>query len=350
MRTSNFSYSFEKRWAFWVTGTLLLALFLRAWGLNAESAWIDEAFSIVLAQHSPAEIIQGTAADQHPPLYYLLLHVWFWFGNNVTHARWLSVLIGLVGVYQAIIFGKNIGGYPLGLLSGLLIATSPMHIWYSQEIRMYILLCSLTTASTYFLWRNLREENKIRWLYYGVLTLLSLYTHYFSLFVLAMQGLWILIFSIRKRQFPTLIQWMISTAIAGIFFIPWIPTALYQTQAHTLEWLSSPTLKEVRDVFLRLIFGTSIMALPDWGRNILLFLVISSVAAVFMKIKKNAFLNYSFLGWISVSPFILVVIISVFYPIFQFKQFIIILIPLLIWIGLNHNKTSTLLESSSLQD
>jgi hypothetical protein len=92
-------------------------------------------------------------------------------------------------------------------------------------------------------------------------------------------------------------------------------------------------MSEGIDVFLRVIFGSSIIALPNWGRIILLILVISAIVTAFTRIKKNDFLNYSFLGWISTIPFVLVVVISLNYPIFQFKQFLIILIPLLIWMG-----------------
>ncbi|MCB0091723.1 MAG: hypothetical protein KDE54_27725, partial [Caldilineaceae bacterium] len=50
---------------------------LRFWAIGAKTIWLDEAFSIWVAQHSVPEIVQWLVRiDQHPPLYYMLLHYW----------------------------------------------------------------------------------------------------------------------------------------------------------------------------------------------------------------------------------------------------------------------------------
>src|SRR5713226_5012036 len=105
-----------RRWQ-WITTTsiLLLAAVPRFWGLGRESAWIDEAYSLVLAKHSVAEIIRGTAADQHPPLYYLLLHFWLMLGSSVGFARLLSAAIGVIHVGQTLSLGRKLGGEAIGL-------------------------------------------------------------------------------------------------------------------------------------------------------------------------------------------------------------------------------------------
>jgi hypothetical protein len=47
-------------------GVILVALVVRLIGLGAESAWIDEAFSINLAQHSVSQIIQAQRLTNTP--------------------------------------------------------------------------------------------------------------------------------------------------------------------------------------------------------------------------------------------------------------------------------------------
>ena len=145
-----------------VVGVFILAIIVRIIGLSTESAWIDEAYSINLAQHSIGQIIQGTAADQHPPLYYLLLHIWMLFGNSVVFTRLFSALLGLLLIIQVIDFGWKVDGARLGIGAGLLLAISPLHVWYSQEARQYMLLACLTTASTIELWKCL--QGRRRWL------------------------------------------------------------------------------------------------------------------------------------------------------------------------------------------
>ena len=57
----------------WVYALILFVLnFIRIFDNNF---WMDEAFTTNLVQHSISEIVVATAADVHPPLYYLLVKV-----------------------------------------------------------------------------------------------------------------------------------------------------------------------------------------------------------------------------------------------------------------------------------
>lgn len=328
--------SMQQRWALWAGGILLLALLVRSWGLGAESMWIDEAYSIMLAKYKPPEIIVGTAADQHPPLYYLMLHIWLKFGDGVRYARWLSVLVGVTGVLQAMLFGKRTGGYALGLLGGLLVAFNPMHIWYSQEVRMYIFTASLTLAATHILWNGLHAPDQRRWwLGYALFATLALYTHYFSAFVLAAQGGWVIYRAIREKLFSSLGKWLLAISVTGILFLPWAPVALYQSQAHALKWLQAPTLAQIRDTFLSVLLGAAIHKFPPWLRTSALLFVIASVAVAFARMPQAKRYPTAYLGCMTALPFAAVALISIAYPIFQYKQFVIIVIPLLLWLALS---------------
>lgn len=41
-------------------------------GINHESIWFDETYSLAMVQHDFARIIAYTAYDVHPPLYYFI--------------------------------------------------------------------------------------------------------------------------------------------------------------------------------------------------------------------------------------------------------------------------------------
>ena len=66
-----------------VAALLLSACF--AWTCRRASlestVWADELFSLTLAAQSPARIVELTAADFHPPGYYLALKVWLKLGR-----------------------------------------------------------------------------------------------------------------------------------------------------------------------------------------------------------------------------------------------------------------------------
>jgi len=58
------------------------------------SIWFDEAISLVNARQSLPDLINATRSDVHPPLYYLLLHVWLTVRQSDGYARFLSAIIG----------------------------------------------------------------------------------------------------------------------------------------------------------------------------------------------------------------------------------------------------------------
>ena len=322
----------QQRQGFLILGILALALLLRLWNLGGESVWIDEAYSIDLARHGFAAVIQGTAADQHPPLYYLLLHIWLWFGSGVAFARLLSVLTGVAHIGLVISLGKRLGGQWLGLGGGLLLAISPMHIWYSQEIRMYILLAAFTTAATIALWDCLQGKN--RWFLYGLFTVLSLYTQYFAAFVLLAHGLLVLAWVWRQHRPRFLLPYAATLLLSGLAFSVWIPTAINQTRFHTMTWIQPPRAGEVVDTLLRLLLGSGILVLPVILRWLALAALLALAWWAVRRLLSQhpsqpwAFAYLAAWAWI---PFLAISGVSLGYPIFQFKQFIIVLTPLLLW-------------------
>jgi uncharacterized membrane protein len=311
-------------------GIVLFAFLLRLWGLGSESAWIDEAYSISLAKHSLVQIIVGTAADQHPPLYYLLLHFWLQLGSSVYYARFFSLIIGVFNVFQALQFGRKLAGVGPALSVGVLLAVSPLHIWYSQEVRMYILLATLITASTSLLWDCLHGKN--RWWLYGLTSVLAIYTQYFAFFVLLAHAFLVPIWIWKRREMKVALLWCGTMFIVVLAFLPWLPTALYQSRFHSLYWLGSPGFAAIRDTFLRLIIGDGILILPVWMRwssLVLLFLLAFGGVIIFNNRVKIDFQSLGFLSAWSLIPFSVISLISLEYPIFQIKQFLIIVFPLL---------------------
>lgn len=325
---------FPKRWYFIASGAvIILASILRLWTLGGESAWIDEAYSIELAKHSLGEIINGTAADQHPPLYYLLLHFWLRIGSGVAFARLFSVILGVINIGQILHFGYKTGGVYISLIGALLLAISPMHVWYSQEVRMYILLLCLTTASTTSLWWALRKNQVAYWFLYCLFTILALYTQYFAVFIILAQGIWVLTWVVKGQSKSDLWKWIVSSVISGLFFLPWLPTAINQARFHTMTWVGSPTINIIRDTLLRLVFGIAMFTLPDNLLWVILVIILGFTIWAFKKylpiFSKNdgAFFYISIWGII---PFLGISIAALLFPVYQFKQYLIVVAPILL--------------------
>lgn len=247
-------------WVWSLAGILLLAYALRLAGLTSESLWIDEGYSLALSGHSLGDVVRGTAADQHPPLYYLALWVWLGLGRTIFSLRYLSVLIGTLGVAAGAWAGRALLGKRVGLLTGLLLACSPMHIWYSQEARMYILLALLTTLSVGLTWRIL--HNGRGWVWYALCTIPALYTHYFVAFVILAENLlvlaWVGLSGWQKSSGLSrklLLGWLGVQAVLGLAFVPWLPVAVYQTRFHQMSWVAPPSLFKVAGTPVWMVLG-----------------------------------------------------------------------------------------------
>ncbi len=130
-------------------GVLAVALALRLWGLGRESLWLDEATSLMLARMPIPALLAWTAADIHPPLYYLLLHFWRHLGEGEATLRGLSVLGGMLGVGLTFLVARRLFGRRTALAAALLVAVAPLHIWYSQEARGYVWLATFGLLAMY---------------------------------------------------------------------------------------------------------------------------------------------------------------------------------------------------------
>ena len=253
-------------------GLLLLAVALRFYKLDAQSFWNDEGNSARLSERPLALIIEGTASDVHPPLYYVLLHGWRELvGDSEFGLRSFSAFAGVLTVAATIALARLFGVKSLArttsvvlvLASGLLAATNPALVYYSQETRMYALLALLGALSTLVLLRWLNAREKRYWsLAYVVLTTAGLYTHYFYPTMLVFQGVIVLFWLLRSTitQAPywacTSFRWLGMVVLSLLLYLPWVPIFLRQTVGRSGERPSIPVL--LWDSLRWLTFGETI--------------------------------------------------------------------------------------------
>jgi mannosyltransferase len=314
---------------------LLAAFGLRLYSLDAESLWIDEGYTISLARHSPFEIVEGAAADQHPPLYYLVLHLWLKGGVSVFYARFPSALLGLVSVALIGWLGRDLGGKKLGLIAAGILALSPYHIWYSQEARMYVLLCALGIVSAGLAWTLVQGEGRRRhWLLYLASSSLALYTHYFAFFLLLFENLVAVLWVWRVRTVRRWLTWLAGQAILVLVFAPWLPTAIYQARFHRMTWIPAPEWSALGNTLVYMCtgladrMGASGYLAIGWAAIVLL----AGAMAVWRERKHRCKATLFALLWWAVL-ILLVFAVSQRYPLFERKQFLIFLPGLLLFVA-----------------
>ena len=142
----------------------LVGGFLRVFLLESKAMWLDETFSVWLANHSVVDLLGWTVKiDQHPPLYYLLLHYWMALkGDTPYNVRLLSVLFGAGTIPIIYLIGKRMSGAVMGLVASALMALSLFNIFFAQETRMYTLLTFNAAVAIYALVRLLTDSRSVR--------------------------------------------------------------------------------------------------------------------------------------------------------------------------------------------
>lgn len=237
----------QVRYALVLTVILLLAFVLRIWLLGDQNIWWDEGLAIWAVRQGWTQTTLWTAGDVHPPLYFWLLWAWVRLaGESEFAARFLSLACGLVTVAALYPLGKNLLGRKVALVGVILLAFSRFHVWWSQEMRMYIVATMWGVLSLYTLLRWLRAEG---WLgskeaslprrsvfqgLYILTTAAGLYTLYLFATIVLIENvfaIYLLFTQPVKRRMDFLRCWLVSQlAIVGLF-VPWLVLALFRMRS-----------------------------------------------------------------------------------------------------------------------
>jgi mannosyltransferase len=194
----------QARWV--LLALILLAFGLRLWRIEDKSIWWDESLSLYRAQHDVPYILSNridfpgaSTTDQHPPLYFVLLHFFIRLaGESDLALRLPSVLWATLLVPLLYRLGARLWGRSIGLLAALWATLSPFYLWYAQEARMYTMLTALTVISFYAFWRAFTEQRRLWASLFGVTFIAALFTQY--LYALLIPGLILLGFFLWPRR------------------------------------------------------------------------------------------------------------------------------------------------------
>lgn len=145
----------RKNYIYVLLGLLVLIGFELRFAVANVPLWYDEGHSILVAiQSIPYGIDEFlfTKDFQHTPFYFYFLHLWLKiFGNSEILMRMSSAIFGIATIPMTYIVAKKLYDKKVGLISALLVAVSPLLIYYSIEIRMYAMVTFLSMISMNYL-------------------------------------------------------------------------------------------------------------------------------------------------------------------------------------------------------
>ena len=198
-------------------GLLVLAgAALRFATLDGQSLWYDEAVTAQLVRMDLGSMLDAIpSSESTPPLYYALN--WLWtqaFGTGEVGLRSLSALLGTATIPIVFELARRLGGERAGNVAAALVAFNPMLVWFSQEARAYALLALLGTLSALLWLRALEQPARGRLLAWSGVAALALMTHYYALFLVAPQAVWLVVHTPGAREKALALALPVATCLA----------------------------------------------------------------------------------------------------------------------------------------
>lgn len=229
------------------------ALGMRLLGLT-KGIWLDEYASIALAFHE--DFFRDQRIFDHPPLYFFLLRVWSSFNTSEAFLRLPSVAFGIGTLIVLMQWVRRYSWFG-SVLVGIVGATLPMMLRYSQEIRQYSLLL-LATALAFWFASLLVEQPVTAAPYVGMALsfMLAVSTHLVGVMVIPSVLVFIAL-QIERQQ----VRWRMTLAVVVtpvvVFSMVYV-VLLRHIRGGTTSWIPQVSLSFVRTT-MELLFGVDIL-------------------------------------------------------------------------------------------
>ncbi len=345
-------------------GLLLLVILLSfgrlMWRLDQHNLLFDESLSLQRAEYSWPDIVRGRltisdgvasvhTTDQHPFGYFALLSLFVrTAGKSEFALRFPAAAAGTLLGPAAWALARRLtrrGALPAGSAAWavVLVAFAPFFLWYGQEARMYTLTPLLAVVSTYALLRwdeaSGRNRSLLAGAYIGSAAAL-LSTHFFSVFLLPVHGIFIYSSLIRQGR-----RWALAAAggliaLGGVIGLAAATIILRQIGAGTNFSAVSPPIL-VRDLLNAFSLGPG-ADVSRWLWLDLLFAVLAAAGAVWglWTRARRAAGGWLLLLWAGL-PVILLMIINALQPAYMTARhmslvsvaFLILVGAGLAWVG-----------------
>ena len=298
-----------------------LGFALRLHDLDAVPLRGDEAFSARYWVDLPLyeSLTEIALFDPHPPLAYLLFHLWGrWVGGigSPFALRLLDALGNIIGAAAMFALGRRLSGQSaVGLMAALMWAAHPFEIWHSQDFRNYAVWAGLSAVALWLGLRLMDSTRRVDWWLYAVAASLSAFMFYTELMMMVALAAVMVMGGAKgafARRFLAL-QGLIGAAVLGAFLVFQGP--VLTGAAPYPGNLQSFYLPDYLTRFLpTLILGESI---PSDFSFVWLFLCFAALLFAFV-IAKASRRQIGFIAAVAMAPLLLLGLaalrVSIFHP------------------------------------
>jgi mannosyltransferase len=227
-----------------IVSTVVLLLGLLR--LGVPSLWVDESFTALRVDQPISEYFEG-----YYPLYSVVIKAWTVVAGTSEFAlRLPSVLATILACALIVVLGRRLFDRWVALAAGLLLATSPFSVRWSQQARAYSMMVVLVLVATLLLLRALERNTRGAWAVYGIAFSTVMVWHPVAGLLLAAPHA-VFAFQRRGRLLP---HCLLAIGIVMTIGVTWsAQLALRSGAGSAIDWIEYPTAK----VFFRSLFDVS---------------------------------------------------------------------------------------------
>ena len=295
---------------------------LRVAGLVASPVWYDESYSLYLAR-VPTQMVHLEFTDFNPPLWQLLVSPSIWlFGQNELGVRLPALLCSLAALWLAwriagrLVFPRWVDRSIIMPAVAVLLAWLPYGFWMAQDGRAYSMMSLIYLG---VIWMILER----RWMGYGALQGLLLYSHLTGMFYAAAAGVAALL--LFPRDWKKILLW---SGIAGLSFAPWLPTLFINGRAD--HWVGDLTSTRLINGLYAVFFAGDIQG--AWGAFARLLIPVSLGIGLFVALVRWKERDHLALTLFAVGPLLLMLAAALVRNVIFYRPLSAMLAPLALWL------------------
>jgi hypothetical protein len=242
------------------------ALLLRLARIGRYDLWFDELISNFYSYNS-AQVFYDKGVPflkwffkycQYDPVsifYYILVYVYSIIFGDGLYLRYLSVFASMLALIVFYRFMRLFFDRKACFYGTLIMAVSPVQIWYAQEARVYAVSVFLGLLAIYSCLKALKTGKTVYFAAFSVSCACAFYASYF--FGLFLPAIILIIFSHENCK-KNLIKFALSAFFSVILVMP----ILFMLKKHagivsSGFWLPAPELKHLLNTFTFFMFGYS---------------------------------------------------------------------------------------------
>lgn len=229
-----------------------------------DAIWQDEAYTFAMVHHSFGDMWRITAADVHPPLYYLLVKPftavfgYSQFSGRLFSGIWYLALLAVSGIQLKKLFDEK-----TALLFMVLFLVFPYSLSYAPEVRMYSLAAFCVTVNAIYAYRAWKFNQPLDWAIFAVAGTSAAYTHYFALVSAGLiYGLLFLCILAKNRKL--LKPWLLASIVTIVLYLPWLKSFVEQLAFKVSNdyWIEPIGISTLVDYVLGLFYAGGVATWP----------------------------------------------------------------------------------------